>query len=105
LTLRVFPAYNSALAMPKAFVSYLLALCYLSVSLSAFNVHFHDHSDRLQHSCPACAWHSESVSDEPAGPIVAAVPVVLVATVSESQLQIFASIPRTFSDRGPPFLS
>ena len=91
--------------MPKAIFSFLLALCYLSVSLSVFNVHFHDHGDRLQHSCAACAWHSESVTDEPSGPIFAAIPPLLVAPIASIELQISSSIPRVYSDRGPPVIS
>jgi hypothetical protein len=91
--------------MPKRIVSFLLALCYLSVSLSVFNLHFHDHADPLQHSCAVCAWHSESVTDEPVDPAFTIVPVIVVAHFGELELKICASVPNTSSDRGPPLYS
>jgi hypothetical protein len=91
--------------MRKSILSLLLALCYLSVSLSIFSLHFHDHGDRLSHSCPACAWHSESVSDEPVRLVFVSVPLILVETLAEAELQISSSHPRTLADRGPPLLS
>jgi hypothetical protein len=91
--------------MRKRFISLLLALLYLSVSIGFSGPHVHDHSKGLSHQCLACAWHFDSNADTPTGPILISVPVLVVRPMEEPELRVVSSTPVTHADRGPPLHS
>jgi hypothetical protein len=91
--------------MRKRLISLVLALLYLSVSIAFSGPHVHDDSKGLSHQCLACAWHFDSNTDAPTGPILIRIPVLVVQPIEEPELRVVSSIPVTHADRGPPFVS
>ena len=90
--------------MRKRFISLMLALLYFSVSL-AFSSHVHDDSKGLSHQCLACAWHFESTTDTPAGPVLVCPPRIVLERAPDSEARAAAGFFLVRSDRGPPLLS
>jgi hypothetical protein len=91
--------------MRKRFISLMLALLYLSVSIAFATPHAHDHGHTLPDQCVACAWHLESTADAPTSPVLISVPLLVVIHTPAPDLQADSSTPRLNSDRGPPVRS
>jgi hypothetical protein len=91
--------------MRKRLIGFLLALCYLSVSLSFSSPHSHHHTEGLSNDCAICAWHSESVTDEPAGPVLVAAVEVVIAPAAALELRAERTTSLVHSARGPPLFS
>jgi hypothetical protein len=89
-------------AMRKRFISFMLALLYLSVSIAFSAPHSHEHGKALPDQCVACAWHLESNADVSTGPVLISVPLLTVIHTPAPDVQTACSTPRLQSDRGPP---